>query len=290
MPNDVIKIRIGGKEYQRWKTLSYQKSLGSLAGMLQMDFMEKYRSSHKILWDLQAGAFIELRVNDYPIMKGWIDGIEEDWSSDSHELRLISREVTSDLVDCAHLGTKEWFNTDLLTIAKEVCSPFNIEVYGSPSAATEAHGWGRIFVHIVYNEGDTVFAFLDRLCKARGLLPLYSYNYQKEDKDFGKGVLWLANAGDQRSEDAIIHGIQDHFKGSWHWRSIGHNAKAGRHRNSNLERFSKIICKGQSMGDSMNIFADAGFDVEGFKTFTEAFGEAEDQAWNRCRIWPTGKP
>ena len=111
-----------------------------------------------------AGKRIRVILRDKNVLiDGFIEKISTEVSDKSHLIRIEGRDKTGDLVDCSPGTADEFTNLTLAQIAERVCKPFNIKVFDQ---AKDPHQ----FPKAKFRPAETVFNFLNRLSKQRGIL------------------------------------------------------------------------------------------------------------------------
>lgn len=108
---------------------------------------------------------VELILDGETVLSGWLDGDEDDSGPTDFSRSLTGRDKVGDIIDCSpFIG--QFDNLGILAIAKRLCKPFGIKVSTPNTPAT----YGKAFDTIAGEPGETVFSFLDRLARMRGLL------------------------------------------------------------------------------------------------------------------------
>jgi hypothetical protein len=81
-----------------------------------------------------------------------------------HVVRIAGRSRTADLIDCqSEVEGGEFRNSDLAAIARAVAQPFGVQVVAEADV-------GAPFDLVAMEKTETVFAFLERLARLRGVL------------------------------------------------------------------------------------------------------------------------
>ena len=221
MPNAVLSV--GGQTLEGWKSVRVSKGVDRLSGEFELELSDKF-SGRPLVYRFGSGARCTVSLDGTVAITGYIDEVSIGYDAGNHTLSVRGRDVTGDLVDCSHVGQAQesvFDGLDLLAIAQRVCRPFGI--------AVEAEvGVGAPFPTVKTNEGESVFAFIERLAKARQVLPV----------SYGDGRLVFTRAGAVYSAGTI---------------ELGGNVLSGGFQQSNAERFSSYTVKGQGM--STNYFA-----------------------------------
>jgi prophage tail gpP-like protein len=119
---------------------------------------------------------------------------------------------TCDLVDCAAIyKSGAWKDADLLTIASDLCDPFDIGVEMNGTAPAK-------FRRFSIQEGETAFEAIARAAKMRGFLTLTADN----------GELLLSRVGSKKTRTVLEYGknvLRGTRKGSWKDRFSSYTVK-----------------------------------------------------------------
>ncbi|RJX35670.1 MAG: hypothetical protein C4525_03175 [Desulfarculus sp.] len=248
-----VQLAIGGAVYEGWKSVRVSLSLARLSGTFELSVSDRFPGQpQRYAFRLNQRCTVSLRGQQ--VISGFLEEIAPSFDRSSHELSLRGRDATCDLVDCSIEGPPtQWRKQSLLRIAQDVCKPFGIPV------RTEAASLGEPFDDARTNEGDTASAFLVRLCKQRGVLPL----------TYGDGALALSKAGARgRGGDLVL----------------GDNLLRGSAASTSQERFSRYVVKGhgQRAGQPAEMLSEA--ETKLFRdTYNKPSALAADSAVPRYR-------
>jgi prophage tail gpP-like protein len=116
--------------------------------------------------DVSLYKDVIVSLNGLLAFTGHIFGIERSFSANDHSLSITARSTSASIVDCS-APAKTYRNKTLQRIAEEVLEPFDLVLFVNPSAASEAR---EKFAKIAFEDGETIFAFLTRLARYRGVL------------------------------------------------------------------------------------------------------------------------
>ena len=260
MPDTDAVLRLNGADYSGWTNLGINISLTQLAGTFSLGVTEKYPGA-QASYDFKLGSACQVLLNGQTVITGYVETISPSYSKGQHGITLSGRDLTGDLVDCAHLGdTQQWLGQSLTQIAKDLLKPFNIPLV----METEP---GENFLDARYSQGDSVLDFLNGLCSQRNVLP-----YSK-----GDGKLTLGSVGAIRSAGTL---------------EMGGNILSGSAEYSSKDRYSSYIAKGQSGGGgpSADVWAKMVADDSGEEYLEQVAdkvispsGTATDEAVKRYR-------
>lgn len=164
-----VALLVNGKQYRGWTEISVNTAIDAIAGAFAISLTERWAGDGKTpsqieAWPILNGDACQVTIDGEVIIDGYVDQFRPSFSPTSHTIEIQGRDKTCDLIDCsAFHQPDQWKNLDLLQIAKILCQPFGIKV------ETEVPV-GDKFPSIKLQQGETVFAALDRLARFRKLL------------------------------------------------------------------------------------------------------------------------
>lgn len=131
-----------------------------------------------------------LEIDDQVIAKVYFYAVDVD-DSNGHVYTYYGRDSCGDLIDCsAQFSTGfEMSNVKLDTAIRDILTPYGMKL-------TVSGDVGAAFKKLAINPGETVFNFIDRVCKYRGLFPLSD----------GVGGLILTDVSNIPSSGSLIVG------------------------------------------------------------------------------------
>lgn len=217
----VITLEVGGTEYSGWREVTVSKSLDQFCGEFAMT--GSAMTGPPSDWPIKMGYITKVKVNGKLLLWAWVEDFPGDYDAHSHNLYISGRELTGDLVDCSYIWPQvEWTNAPVRSIVADLCKGFDhIKVVWDASASESA---SKKMTKFVVNQGDSIHSTILTLGRMWGFMAV----------SYGDGKLVLTRAGTQRAADSI---------------ELGVNAKRGRSRQSNRDRYSKYIIKGQHEGE-----------------------------------------
>lgn len=206
-----IAIIADGKKISGWTKVTVRRTMAELCDSFNFNFSDKWGNEFPPLYD---GLPCQVKIDDIPVVTGYIDEIEPEITPDSVLFMLAGRSKTMDLVDCNRIESPySWSNQNILNLAKNVCSPHGINV-------TLNGVVGDIFAEASIDQNESLFDFLQKFAKKRQLLTLSGTD----------GNLILTNAGNEKAVDSFIEGQNiPTIKGKFSW----------------TNRFSEYVIKGQ---------------------------------------------
>lgn len=211
--DDAVTLFVNKEIYEGWEDVQITRELNSVASDFQLQLTDKWRVDQEP-WRIQSGDTIHIHAGKKSILTGYIDKIDLSVSSNERKVVASGRSKTCDLVDCGVEGPNEYLGLNLKEIANKVVSPFKIQIRfkASPGAA---------FEKVTVQQGESVFALLDRLCRQRKVLMYPSYD----------GFLVFDKNANKESVSELVQGV---------------NVKDGSATYDNSNRFSRYVVKGQN--------------------------------------------
>ena len=219
MINDDVILIVGGRKYGGWKEIEVVRSIETLANGFSLTAAAKEDGSGAD-FQFRAGAACSIAIGTEKLFDGWVEQVKPEYSDTGHSITVSGRDRTGDLVDCSAVHkTGSWRNARIEAIAAELAQPFGINV--SATADT-----GAPLAKFALQQGETVFAAIERMLRYRGLLAVSTVegnveiiSPKKDGVDFAIDPAWLKEA--QATHDTS-------------------------------ERFSQYIVKGQASGSDNN--------------------------------------
>lgn len=217
---DQVELLVNGKKYRGWTEIQVTKAMDAIAGAFTISLTERWvgdgvTPSQIQAWPILNGDRCQVTIDGETIIDGYIDQFRPSFSPTDHTIEVQGRDKTSDLIDCtAFHQPDQWKNLDLLQIAKILCEPFGVSVRADVDVGTK-------FESIKLQQGETVFAALDRLARFKKIIL---------SPDTAGGVL-LTRAGRNRSSSRLQQGV---------------NIKSASGILDTSQRYSLYIVKGQN--------------------------------------------
>lgn len=217
MPDPVYTLIIGGQPWNGWETLSYSRSIERMGGSFQVTLMQKPEVGF-LSATMRIGLPVQLEIDGQTVLDGYIDDVEHSYDEGSANISVAGRDKTGDLIDCAATvnGPFEFNNQRLEKIIAQVIKPFGITL------AVDADT-GAPFRRVAIQPGETAYAFIDRICRFRAILPVSD----------GIGGLVLVKPAGEKSPGRLVY---------------GQNIRRGQVQMHGAERFSLYVLKGQAEG------------------------------------------
>lgn len=214
MSNEIVAVKIDGKKYTGWESVSINKSMDAVCGSFDIGLV-----NNALTKGIFPGQNVVVEIDDEPIITGFIDKRVRKIDENSKTMSISGRDKTGDLVDCAAVKSSgSWKNIGLLQLCTDVCKPFGIKCFVGSGASI-----GKPFASVAIQDGESAFALIERLCRQRSLIPLAN----------SSGDLVLETPSSIVSADSL---------------SAGFNIKAINEEIDYSNRFSTYTVKAQNSG------------------------------------------
>lgn len=209
-----LMLRVDGADYSGWQTVKVKTGVSCKSGEFELQVSELW-SGQRTRREIPPGAQCQLLIDSTPVITGYVDDSEPNYSADDLELAVRGRDAAGDLVDCAAIhATGQWRNQKLDAIARDICKPFGIAV----RVETDT---GAPFLSWQIESGERAADCLERMARHRGVLIASDYN----------GGIRILRPSTQRVGTPLV---------------LGQNIKRASGTNSMRDRFSEYIVLGQS--------------------------------------------
>lgn len=234
-------LTIGGRRYEGWTALRITRSLESACGQFELQLATR-EYSNAPRWPLRTNDACSIEVDGEAVIRGYIDTVHPQVDADGYSITVSGRDRAADLVDCSAVHKPgSWTGRSIEAIAAELAQSFGI-------AVTAKADTGEKVKRFALQQGETVYAAIDRLARYRGLLAVSNSD----------GDIELIRPG----AGAVVARLVE-----------GQNILSGGATHDAKDRFSQYIVKGQASGDDQ---------VNG-KAAAAVKGEASDPGVSRYR-------
>lgn len=218
---DDLALYINGKVYRGWTDVGITRAMDAVAGAFAISLTERWAATPGGIaqaepWPILNGDACRLELAGEAVIDGYVDQFRPAFSATDHTIEIQGRDKTGDIVDCsAFHQPDQWANLNLLQIAKILCDPFGVKVRADVDV-------GEAFPSIKLQQGESVFAAIDRLCRIRRLLA----------SPDGAGGIVLTRAGTARASVTLQQGA---------------NILSASGVLDTSQRYSQYVIKGQSV-------------------------------------------
>ncbi len=241
LPDHVVELQVDGTAYSGWTTVSIERGIDQMTGTFSLRLAARERTGAED-WPIREGAKCRVVLAGAPLITGYIDSLTRFVGPDERGIDVRGRDRTADLVDCSAIHKPgSWRGRKLEQIAAELVKPFGIAIELSGDT-------GAAFTKFALQQGETVFAAIERMCRYRGLVAWSA----------GDGVLRIGNPDSGASIGRLAE---------------GENVISASLTGTTSDRFSDYIVKGQAAGNDQRSGA----------AVAQVKGEAKDPAIVRYR-------
>ncbi len=192
----VVGLRVNGKEYGGWKTVSITRGIEAIAGSFDLGVSERWVADSEP-WPIFEEDECVVVIGSTPVITGYVDRRSLSYSASAHTLTVAGRDKTGDLVDCSanpSLGKWEFKGISVLKFAQKIAAPYGITVTLQPGLTDSR--LPKPPKKLSIDPGDTAFSAIENACRLAGLLPVSD----------GAGGLVLTRAGSLRASTDLVEG------------------------------------------------------------------------------------
>ena len=167
-PALIAELRLGGKVYTSWKTVSVRRNFGDSVSVFEFMAAEPTTSDGILpafaAWRIKPGDPCEIRLAGIRVIKGFVTRRQTVLDAKNHTLIILGKSITADAADSsAQLGQYRGYS--FAAIAASVLAPFGIQMLVDAAATAVA----KPFKNVVVQVGETAHELLARLAMSRGL-------------------------------------------------------------------------------------------------------------------------
>lgn len=214
---DTFELVVAGRKWTAWEEINVERSLDTLTGQFDLTLARREKTkSPPVPFD--AGAPVQVKINNEVVMSGFIDRITPSIDSLSVSLQVSGRDKAADLVDCSAVHKPgSWSKADAKTIITDLAKPFGISVQFNGDM-------GKPLPKFALQPQESPFDAMERIARFRGFI-LYSM-------PDGSIAVGAPDAG-----AAMAHLVE------------GTNILTASAEHNISERFAEYIVKGQQAGN-----------------------------------------
>lgn len=241
LPTHEVALVIDGAGYLGWTDVSVERAIDTMVGSFDLSLVSKEKTGAED-WPINDGAECVIMIGDEVLITGYVDAVTRQISEEQRGIRVRGRDKAADLVDCSAINKPgSWSGQKLETIARALAAPFGISIDVTSDT-------GAAFKKFALQQGETVFAAIDRMARYRGLVA-YSA---------GDGTVRIGTADTGTRAGRVVEGV---------------NMKSAEATRDVSNRFSEYVVKGQAAGD----------DHRNGKAVSQVKGTATDTGVKRYR-------
>jgi prophage tail gpP-like protein len=161
-----IRLIVEGKAYEGWIDVEIERSLDEFATRFSLRYLDRWASNAEP-WAIRRGVPCTVNWDQETLISGFASRPRFRATGHEWSLSVDGRSKTGDLVDCSAIQkTGQWRGKTASQIAGDLLAPYKLSVKVDGAIDTETYATFAI------EQGESVHAALDRLCKVRALLPV----------------------------------------------------------------------------------------------------------------------
>ncbi len=158
-----VTLTIDGRTHAGWEDVRISRAIDALTGSFTLSLSRRERTADEPR-TIAAGAACAVAIDGETVISGWIDRVSPQKNANDFRLSVSGRDRAADLVDCSAIAKPgSWRNTPMETIVRALVAPFGLTVH----VIAPTGGPIRRFA---IQQGETVQAAIERLCRFRALL------------------------------------------------------------------------------------------------------------------------
>ena len=226
-----IVIKIGSIALDNWKSVSVTRSIESLCGTFSISL---YDNKNQILEILSPNSKVDIYVDDYRIMRGYIEKFDAFIDRNESLYDLSGRDCICDIVDSSSIiKPGKWNETTLYNLALSLCKPFSVTVKKDLDI-------NFIAFPFKLQSGESPFEALNRANEFQGALLLVDENSNllitkvgnnvfSESLSYGNNILnakFAVNYADRFSEYTVIGQRKIKNSSGWEEKTVNFSATA----------------------------------------------------------------
>lgn len=186
-----IKLIVAGRAFDRWKTARVIRTIDAVSGSFQLG-LAGIGSSGSGKWPIREEDECQVLIGREPVVTGWIDRWEASMTATDRKITVSGRDKTGALVDNSAV-TKDWefFNVDVVELARRLAAPFGIQVLSD--LLTPAERLRKVAI----DRGTSAWEVLGAACKMAGVLAISN----------GEGQIVIARPATGKAIKSLVEGV-----------------------------------------------------------------------------------
>lgn len=161
-----FRLVVDGRSFEGWISAEVERSLDEFAPRFSLRYLDRWVPDAKP-WQILDGAECSVNWGDEVLINGFVNRARFRATGTEWSLSAEGRSRTADLVDCSAIHkTGEWHGKTASQIVGDLIKPYglSVKVDGTVDAT--------IYPRFAIEQGESVHACIDRLCKVRALIPV----------------------------------------------------------------------------------------------------------------------
>lgn len=216
----MIFLEVDSVPYEGFTEISVIRSLGAISGA----FNFRATSSQKKPLPVQIGQACRVLINDTPVVNGFIETIDIDYDSSTHNIVIAGRDKTMDVIDCSTLVNELSGTLSLETVIRKILDGnglTDIQVINNVSGLKSFKDGDIESAEV----GETRFEYMDKYARKRQVLLTGD----------GKGNIVITRSGSNNAVTSLINVIGGE----------NNNIKSGGTSYSETNLFNRYVVRSQ---------------------------------------------
>ncbi len=165
---EVCRVTCYGRIFEGWTGVNIIRDAFAVATRFSLAVTEPTNSAGDVLgWQIRPGDPVTITLGGKQVVNGFVDVRQPSFDAESHGVQIDGRSLTADIIEAAAVtddgrpaGPFEGYTLD--EIARSLLQPYSIgiKVIGDVGAP---------FARVATQFGESIFEFLERLARLRGL-------------------------------------------------------------------------------------------------------------------------
>ncbi|SHO65811.1 Mu-like prophage tail protein gpP [Pseudoxanthobacter soli DSM 19599] len=161
MTTEIVTVSLGGARYTAWMRVMIRASLKEAARAFRLDVASE-SGPIQTAAAFRLFAPVDILAGGDLALRGFVDRRQARIGPEDSSLAISGRSLTADLIDCSAVHkTGEFRSKTVLEIAQALAKPFGV--------TCSCRGRLRPLPVARIAPGETVFRFVERLCRGEGL-------------------------------------------------------------------------------------------------------------------------
>lgn len=155
-----LQLKLNGEIHRGWTSIRVRRSLEQVASTFSLTLTSRWGEDEQQR-NIKTGDQCDVWIDQEKLITGYVDNVSPAYDAKTHTLNVTGRSKTGDLVDCS-VASKTFNNRNLVQIAQDLCSPFDIDVISNTDTGAE-------FKKQTLEDGQSIFEFIDMLARIRAV-------------------------------------------------------------------------------------------------------------------------
>jgi prophage tail gpP-like protein len=161
----MMTIRVNGENLTNFQRASATRSIETLSGFF--NFVSTADNDN--LFPVKGGDLVEILVNGFTVLTGYVDGIILIYDGDSHTIAIKGRDFTQDFVDSSVKTTKEFTGGTLYNITRTVLNDLGLTKIKIINQAGDIEPFPDNEIQSA-EPGENAFEFIEKYARKRQVL------------------------------------------------------------------------------------------------------------------------